>query len=250
MGAVAGNGLPAGHPERDVATENVPQPDLEALEQAMAEVFVEVRDAAGDYVMPDGSTITVINDDRTPTIYCFPPPPPGEPEMYHFVQYAIHVNESWEVERRLGRPVYLWLARAVGAYEPGPVVGGGGTETGADPCSTDGDLDPDGEMGAVLGLTPGDPDSPGNNLEPESSFVFFEVVRDQAADHLGGGDQNVANLYAAVVAHEIGHQFELADEPGDPSPNLMDSNPAAHMQRQGWIWSDTDKVEVRRIDSP
>jgi len=239
MGAVAGNGLPAGHPERDVATENVPQPDLEALEQAMAEVFVEVRDAAGEYVMPDGTTVTVRNEDTVQSVYCFDVGPYG-PD-YVLSGFAQQYNQSWRVESDLGRPAYLWLARATGAYEPGFAAGlSVDDETVPDNCPADADFDPNSEQG-ILGYTV---------PEPESAFVFWQVVRDQVVDILAAGPIETRNLYAAVTAHEVGHQFELTDAGASQEPHLMESNPQAHMQRQGWVWSDRDKAKIRAITSP
>jgi hypothetical protein len=136
------------------------------------------------------------------------------PFVYH-LETLNDLENQGSTYRQIGESAAYWSAYVQGAYE-GPFAK---------------DNDPDSQP-AVLGWNYGD--------EPEYAFTFFEVIRDLCQDEHPTWNREI--FEERCVVHEIGHQFELADDTG----GIMERD------AENWTSSFTEEhiKAIRSIESP
>ena len=226
----------AGGPDQpgpdDVRFDDVPDPDLESLSRAMAgQQGDPMLDYPGAFVSVRRMRPAEWNQPSLPFSYCFD-------HWQQLRDYGTASRQSFPLEAAA-----LWVVHVVGAYEGGNGAAGAGSDDG-DPCPQDADHDPDGE-GWRAGITVWPP-SPWVPTEEETSFVFVEVARDLSAA-MGGLPVN--ETISHVAAHEVGHQFGLADADRHPEDHLMDAWDLAQ-GRSAWRWLETDIQQIRETVTP
>ncbi|MHC4403261.1 MAG: hypothetical protein ACYTG0_26685, partial [Planctomycetota bacterium] len=172
-------------PPDDLLTGDVPDPDVDGMQEAFEDAFILVDETTIDY-----------DDGQTEWRHSFG----DRAEVDDYILDTDGLGPPGTRDSKDDETAGYWVVYIIGIYER--------ADSGYK------DNDPNGEE-ALLGFC---------NFadgEPEWSYVSMEILRDVGEDQWGWSEEERIHAGRIVAAHEIAHQFQLEHESGNFPNHLM-----------------------------